>query len=167
MGIYYYSLRTKSRRFKIAGEMEEVYSVEFAFKNEPQHYQRTEARMEKVWERRDPPKYIAFGGFGDEGRVYKGWPKNTITVSEFITNSLDFVGVLRGEGRNMWLEEWTPVPVEESQDPQFIHFRIVKILNDLGIDRENFVVQTPPDRKTTTVYFKYTKDAVIGRVALA
>ena len=165
MATYYYSLRTKKRSFEIGGEKVDVHAVEFAYKREPKRYYLTEARMESAWAHRNPPQYIAFGGLEDEHHVYRGWPENTFTVSEYITDSLEFVGVLRGAGRTMKLEEWTQVRLGRKIED---HYATIKMLAELGIDPHSFVVRTGRNfNDETVVSFKNPNDAVVGRVALA
>lgn len=162
---YYYSLRTKRRTFQIGGVAADVYAVEFAHKYEPRSYALREANMQRAWDHRDPPQYIAFGGLEDGSSVYRGWPENTITVSEYITDGLEFVGILRGSGRAMKLEEWTPVRLGRKVEDRYA---TIKMLADLGLDPYNFAVRVGlPSRNETVVVFKNPNDAVIGRVALA
>lgn len=166
MGIYYYALKTSKRRFVIGGQKVDVHPVDFFYKHETKSTRLTEARMEKAWEFRDPPEYVAFGGFEDETPVYRRWPVCVVVASEHIINSLEFVGVLRQRDGKLVMEEWTSVPLGRELDATE-SYEAHKAMMTLGIDPYAVRVYTPRfDPKETRVAFLHAKDAVIGKVAL-
>lgn len=176
MGTYYYSLRTKSRRLAIGGQKQDVYPVEFAYKHEPKHFRLTQARMLAAWDRRDPPAYIVWGGFEEGNNVYRRWPKGVVTASEYIVDSLEFVGILISNGRGGFtVQEWTSIdvctmPICDNPNQQS-HIR-AKALVDIGLDPQAFRVYIRQtmlgnDPSMVVAVFLNPNDAVIGRVVLA
>lgn len=173
MGTYYYSLRTKSRRIVIAGEKHDVHPVEFAYKHEPKHFKLTEARMEAAWNHRDTPAYIVWGGFEEGNEVYRRWPDGVVVASEYIVDSLEFVGVLISNGRGGFtVQEWTTIEVGEPITPLAASNHVhIKALADMGIEQGTFRVYNRKGRGMepimTVACFLHPKDAVLGRVILA
>ncbi len=169
MGVYHYALKTKSRRFKIGGEKVDVHPVEYFYKHETKGTRLTEARMEAAWDRRDPPKYIAFSGFEDGCAIYRGWPTGVVVASEYIENSLEFVGFLRERDGKLVVEEWTVLCLGRELD-HAASWATRKTVIDLGIDHAAVRVYTPnshsSSERTTRVAFMHANDAVIGKVAL-
>lgn len=166
MGTYHYALKTKKRRFAINGAKADVHAVEFFYKHETKGTRLTEARMDKAWEFRDPPEYVAFGGFEDEAPIYRRWPVGVVVASEHIINSLEFVGVLRERDGKLVLEEWTTVPLGRELDATESN-EAHRAMMALGIDPYAVRVYTPRFTPTETrVCFLHANDAVIGKIAL-
>lgn len=166
MGTYFYALKTRKRRFTINGEKVDVHPVEYFFKHETKGTRLTEGRMNAAWDCRNPPEYVAFGGFEDEAAIYRRWPTGAVVVSEHITNNLEFVGILRKRDGKLVVEEWTTVGLGRELDGTE-SWEAHKALTTLGIDPYAVRVYTPRyDPKQTVVAFLHAKDAVIGKVAL-
>lgn len=167
MGTYFYALKTRKRRFTINGEKVDVHPVEYFYKHETKGTRLTEARMEAAWDGRNPPEYVAFGGFEDETPIYRRWPVGAVVVSEHIINSLEFVGILRKRDGKLVVEEWTRVGLGRELDATE-SWEAHKAMTTLGIDPYAVRVYTPryENSKETVVAFLHAKDAVIGKVAL-
>ena len=166
MGTYYYALKTRKRRFTINGEKVDVHPVEYFYKHETKGTRLTEARMEKAWDCRDAPEYVAFGGFEDEAPIYRRWPTGVVVASEHITSNLEFVGVLRMRDGKLVMEEWTTVGLGRELDATE-SYEAHRTMIGLGIDPYAVRVYTPRlDPRETRAVFLHAKDAVIGKVAL-
>lgn len=174
MGLYYYSLRTKSRRVVIDGGARDVFPVEFAYKHgqERRTHQMTQERQERVWAGRETPEYIVWGGFEDEAPVYRKWPENSVLVSEHITDYLELVGYLVRKGRRFEIQQWHTVRLGRELSLEERHEANAKLIN-IGIDPMAVRVYTPKKfsgnyglGSETLAAFRHENDSVIGKVAL-
>lgn len=138
MGVYAYTISTKNKKFELGmpnqptkmcvpvrlctmNEQVAVHPYNFSHKVSYNSWRQPERlrarRLENIWMQREWPQFFAFGGLEDGSAIYSNIPnlKMEILDTEELPN---FVGYLRGKGRNQYVEVWWGMMVPSVVSPE-------------------------------------------------